>query len=333
MNHKINIYIIAIALVVFSYINIASADTGNYFWDNVIYYLSRPIALFLPHVEQRKTIYETESQYSKIRVEVDEEGQRHLVFLPNKGSQGVFDPHHPDKIISNFINHAVLVLPLLGKPPKKVLFIGLGGGIMPMFIRRHYPKGQLDIVEIDKAIPEIAEKYFGFKPDAKMHVYISDGCEFINKSKNKYDIIVVDAYDAENIPFQFTTVEFFRQVKKHLSANGVFVANLANMGKEGFISAELNTILHVFKNTFVSVCEGNTNYVPIASADNTLTFAALRENTIVFDNKKQFKVNFEDILKSVIDQKKLNDLIGPSPVILRREVVRGKGKEVRGAKG
>ena len=282
----------------------------------VIYYLYKPVAFFLPHVELRKTIYETETRYFNIRVEEDDTGRRHLVFLPRKGSQSIIDPNQPEKIISNFMNHAFLALPALGRPPERVLFIGLGGGIMPMYIRRHYPNTQIDIVEIDEAIPKIAENYFNFKSDPKMNIYIMDGRVYVNRSKETYDIIFMDVYNADNIPFQFTTVEFFRQIKKHLAEDGIFAVNLANLGNKGFIAAELNTIFDVFKNCYVFACKGNTNYVPIAFADNSATLNGLTKRTVLFNKQKKYKIDFEEILNTVMMQEELQDLIGPSPIIL-----------------
>ena len=286
------------------------------FIDKAIYYLYQPIALFLPHMELRKPIYETETQYFNIRVEVDSAGRRHLVFLPRKGSQSIFDPKRPEKIISNFMNHTFLALPALRRIPEKVLFIGLGGGIMPMYIRRHYPNTQIDIVEIDEAIPKIAEKYFNFKPDSKMNINIMDGRVYVNRSKDKYDIIFMDVYNADNIPFQFTTVEFFKQIKNHLTTDGVFTVNLANLGKKGFISAELNTLFKVFKNCFVLACKDNTNYVPIAFSDTSVTLADLTRNSALFDKQEKYGINFNMILNSIMNQQELHDLIGHSPIIL-----------------
>ena len=291
-------------------------EAESSFFDKAIYYLYQPIAIFLPHLELRETLYEKETQYFNIRVEKDDAGRRHLVFLPRKGSQSIFDPKQPDKIISNFMRNAFLALPALGKPPGKVLFIGLGGGIMPTYIRKHYPDTQIDIVEIDKEIPKIAENYFNFKPDSKMNIYIMDGRVYVNKSKEKYDIIFMDVYNADNIPFQFTTLEFFRKIKKLLSTEGVFAVNIANLGNEGFISAELNTIYNVFKNCFVLVCKGKTNYVPIALANNKITLADIARNSILFNKQKKYKINFEELLKSIINQKELHELTGPCPIIL-----------------
>jgi spermidine synthase len=290
-------------------------------FDKAMYYLYQPIAFFLPHIELRKPIYETETQYFNARVEEDEAGIRHLVFLPRNGSQGIIDPKQPEKIISNFMKYAFLALPALGHPPEKVLFIGLGGGIMPMYLRRHYPNAQIDIVEIDKEIPKIAEEYFNFKPDPKINIYIMDGRAYVNQLEEKYDIIFSDVYDANNIPFQFTTVEFFRQIKKHLTTDGIFAVNLANFGDNEFISAELNTMLNVFKNCYIFACKGNTNYVPIAFANSNATLEDLTKNAVLYNKQKRFGIDFEQILTTITKPKELQVLIGPSPTILTDDYI------------
>ena len=118
----------------------------------------------------------------------------------------------------------------------------MAGKLCRCISEKHFPEIQIDIVEIDRTIPAIAEKYFGFKQDPKMNIFIEDGRLYTNKSKEKYDIIFVDGYNAGGIPFQFATVEFFTSIKSLLNKDGVLSINLANFGKDSFISAELNTI-------------------------------------------------------------------------------------------
>ncbi len=288
------------------------------FSQKVLYYLYQPITLFLPHIEFRETIYETETQYFNIRIEKDESERLHLVFLPRRGSQSIFDPNNPKNIISNFMKHAFLAPQILEHAPKNVLFIGLGGGIMPRYIRDCYPNTQIDIVEIDPVIPNIAKKYFDFKSDENMKIYIMDGRVFINKAPKKYDLIFMDVYNAENIPFQFTTQEFFEQIKKHLNKDGIFVANIANLGREGFISAELNTIKKVFNKCLVSVCENETNYVPFAFSDDSINIEKIAEKIRAADSpiKNGYNINFIEIYDTVLSPENLKKLIGPSPVTL-----------------
>ena len=284
--------------------------------DKALYYLYQPIAFFLPHIELRKTLYETETQYFHIRVEEDEQKRNHLVFLPRKGSQSIYDPAHPNKLISNFMQCAFLALPALGHPPKQVLFIGMGGGIMPMYLRKHYPNVKIDIVEIDREIPKLAKKYFDFIPDSKMHIKINDGRVFVNKTKQKYDIIFIDVYNAHNIPFQFTTIEFYKHIKRILKNDGVCAVNLANMGKQGFIAAEFNTIFNVFPNTFVFECKGKTNYVPLMLNGDNMNFTKTRNNALLMDKLKTFNINFEKLLEEKLSNTELKTLKNKSKLIL-----------------
>ena len=81
--------------------------------------------------------------------------------------------------------------------PRCLLVLGLGGGVIPRDMRHYYPEAEIDVVEIDDAIPPLAVRYFAFKEDEKMKVHVQDGRVFIKKQLRheevpKYDIIVLD---------------------------------------------------------------------------------------------------------------------------------------------
>jgi spermidine synthase len=297
-----------ILMVTFFQQNLAADSNNKSLWDNVLYYLYKPVALILPHYETRKTLYETETQYFNIKVEESETGLRHLVFLPRKGSQSVYDINNPEKIYSKYIDYSLLAFPALDRKPKNILFIGMGGGIMPMIVRRAYPDVNIDIVEIDKKIPGIAEKYFGFKPDKRMNIIIEDGRVYVNKCKKKYDAVFIDVYNADNIPFQFTTVEFYEQIKRVLAKDGVCAVNVANMGKQKFIDLELNTIMHVFPNSYIFVCPGKTNYVPLMINGSSMDFQKLKVNAANFDSYHKFPVKFNELIKDSLNSKDLEKI-------------------------
>ena len=46
-----------------------------------------------------------------------------------------------------------------------------------------------------------------------------DGRAYLNTIDEKYDVIMVDAYQDISIPFQMSSVEFFTLVKNHLTEN------------------------------------------------------------------------------------------------------------------
>ena len=264
--------------------------------------------LFIPHYERRNIIYKKESEHFLITVEDDESGRRHLVFNPNKGSQGIIYPDKPNEIVPNFLKYSFLAFPAMSKVPDRILFIGMGAGIMPHFIENHFPKCKIDIVEVDKAVPVIAAKYFGFKKSPNTRIIIEDGRFFVNRSHNKYDMIVVDAYNASEIPFQFTTQEFFLRISQMLNSGGVMVANIANFRKPKFTGGEFKTVASVFKHIAVAVCPHETNYVLFASNSAIFDHNAWHKRCVDFDSNHNWHFKLAPYIDTLLTPEKLKDM-------------------------
>ncbi|MGC9003993.1 MAG: spermidine synthase [bacterium] len=136
---------------------------------------------------------------------------------------------------------------------KDVLFIGCGGATGPRQFRKFYPNLQIDIVELDPEVVRMAKKYFNLKEDEKLKVYVEDGRVYLNRSRKKYDIIILDAYFAEAIPFHLTTKEFMEIVKKHLNAKGVVICNVIGSvsgGKSRYPRSQYKTLKRVFNTVY-----------------------------------------------------------------------------------
>ena len=263
---------------------------------------------FLPHLEKRNVIFEKQTQYFLVTVEEDSNGLRHLVFNPCKGSQGILNPEKPDELISNYCRYTTIFLPAISNPPKRVLFIGLGAGIIPRFLRKNFPDTVIEIVEIDGEIPDVAEKYFGFKKDNRTNITIGDGRDFINKAKEKYDIIFIDAYTADSIPFQLTTREFFGKIRAVLAPGGIMTANIANLGKENFLSCELKTVREIFPDLAVFVCSKNSNYILFSRSDAKLDNEKLKEKSATIDEKSGLNFKIGDLIETRMPEEELQDM-------------------------
>ena len=82
----------------------------------------------------------------------------------------------------------------------------------------------LDVVEIDRRIPVIAEKYFALNP-AGMKIYIDDGRHFMRTTTGTYDIIAIDVLNGEVQPYHLFTVEAFGEMKNILAPDGLILIN------------------------------------------------------------------------------------------------------------
>jgi len=87
---------------------------------------------------------------------------------------------------------------------------------------------QIDVVEIDPDIVDIATKYFFFKPNDKLKVHIQDGFEYVMSLNDQqtYDLIVMDAF-GEGIcaPDIFFNSKYVSKLKQQLTPDGIIVLN------------------------------------------------------------------------------------------------------------
>jgi len=167
-------------------------------------------------------LYETQSLYHHIYVV--EKGRQRLLKFDNsiQGGMYVDDPFTSCFPYADYFHLSLC----FKKDIRDVLMIGLGAGLVPKRFWNDYREMRIDVVEIDPKVDEVARKYFGFPQDERLKVYIEDGRMFLRDVEKKYDLIMVDAYYADSIPFHLTTQEFYQLVRSRLKPGGVVAYNM-----------------------------------------------------------------------------------------------------------
>ena len=248
-----------------------------------------------------QVIHEDESIYNYLKVEETDDS---VIFSTNV-LFGVQSIKLKQKGLTGMYYDIAMASPVAaGGNEKKldVLILGLGTGTFATQCNNYLQEYNYDGVEIDKKIVEIAHEYFDL-PD-NVNTYIEDGRAFISNNKKKYDVIMVDAYQDITIPFQMSSIEFFRLVESHLKDNGNMVVNL-NMvsNKDGSIVDYLTgTICNVFDNVYVSDASYSTNMELFAT--NNYDFKeklAVEKENIIDHNLKNMINNVYDSLIKIED--------------------------------
>ena len=106
------------------------------------------------------------------------------------------------------------------------LVIGMGGGSISWYLHKHFPDASVTAVELDPAMVELADKYFGMKPEPGLEIVEADGRLHLVRDETKRDIILIDAYRGPFVPFHLLTREFYELVKSRLRPGGVVVQNI-----------------------------------------------------------------------------------------------------------
>ena len=222
---------------------------------------------------------EDESIYNYLQVK---ENDTSVILSTNVlfGVQSILMKHA--KLTGMYYDYA-LAAPLMAgihsQKPGSILILGLGTGTFAKYCSEYFPGSSIEGVEIDKKIADLATEYFELPASVDVSVY--DGRSYLAASDKKYDVIMVDAYQDITIPFQMSSVEFFTEVKEHLTDNGVMVVNMnmKSKAKESINDYLCDTISAVFPYVYTAPVEGGTNCEAFAFCDENAieTFHANRK--------------------------------------------------------
>ncbi|XP_029988019.1 eEF1A lysine and N-terminal methyltransferase [Sphaeramia orbicularis] len=155
-----------------------------------------------------------------------------------------------------------------------VLLVGLGGGGLPQFLRDFVPGANVEVVELDPVVLEVAKEWFGFRPDDHLAVTLGDGLERISALEKEgdrlFDAIMFDVDNKDSTvgmscpPASFVEVSVLEKVYKLLSPKGVFILNL--VCRDSVLKKNLlERLKGVFPTIISGDIEGEVNQVLLCS--------------------------------------------------------------------
>jgi spermidine synthase len=195
-----------------------------------------------------KIVATKDSQYHRIAV-VDDDTSRYLRF-DSSFQSGMFlnDPYRTRFIYSDYLQ-----LPFAYRAQtKRILYIGLGGGSAPKRTWRDFPGVRIDIVELDPEVVDMAYKYFELPRDPRLTVEVEDGRRYVSGHEGLWDVIVIDAFYSDAIPFHLATQEFLELARSRLTTGGLVVTNIIGAVK-GPDSRLFRSMLRTYRTVFPTV--------------------------------------------------------------------------------
>ena len=128
---------------------------------------------------------------------------------------------------------------------KSCLVMGLGAGIIPLWYEKLGIR--TDVVDISPQVFAVAEKYFGFHASGEL--VAEDARFFLNRSRKKYDYIILDVFNGDVLPEHVLSLEAFEMISRHLNDGGVLGINVVGSVKhDTFLTASIiKTLSAVFK--------------------------------------------------------------------------------------
>lgn len=139
--------------------------------------------------------------------------------------QSRMDLLRPDALVLEYTRTMMGFL-MFAPEPAHIAIIGLGGGSLVRFCHRHLPRTRVTAIELNPHVIALRER-FGVPPDgARLRVVQADGAHHVATTAERYDALLVDAFDTAGMPEALATRRFYDDCVDTLRPGGMLVANL-----------------------------------------------------------------------------------------------------------
>jgi spermidine synthase len=202
-------------------------------------------------------VYEADSFYHHIKVTdtVSSEGDIRVMDFDKLRQSGMLKSD-PTRLLLRYSHYFALAF-VFRPDPTDVAIVGLGGGSLPKAFRKAFPDLRIDAVEIDPEVARVATQYFDLREDDRLRVAVGDGRLFFLTTDRTYDLVFLDAYNSDTVPFHLVTQEYYREIKARLKPGGVVAVNLIS----GVVGPQSKLFRSVYKT--LAATFGETYVIPV----------------------------------------------------------------------
>ena len=184
----------------------------------------------------------------------------------------LFYPH--EQIQADLTRAAAAEARAAGRTPR-VLVIGGGGYSYPRWVEAQADLAdvQIDVVEIDPAVTEIAHDKLGLSRSTRIVSIHKDGRQYVkNAPAATYDLVIQDAVNDMSVPYHLMTAEYEGLVKRLLHPNCLYLLTVIdNVDSGRFLASAVRTTNNVFGNVNLMLPakpEADTRYVFVIAGRN-----------------------------------------------------------------
>lgn len=114
-----------------------------------------------------------------------------------------------------------------------VLLLGVAGGcVVKTLVNEIKFEGKITGVEIDPEIVKLSNYYFKLDEIQQLEIIIDDAFEFVLKTKEKYDLIIIDVFQDTSMPNFLYESYFINRICFLLKKNGIILFNTMLLNQE-----------------------------------------------------------------------------------------------------
>lgn len=108
------------------------------------------------------------------------------------------------------------------RAPTKILLLGLAGGTLVKLLIKAYPNINIIGIDIDPVMINLGKKYFYLNEYKNLKIEIADAFEYVKKTKEKFDLVIVDIFKRDKVQIGTGDVVFLGDIMS-IAINGGYV--------------------------------------------------------------------------------------------------------------
>lgn len=160
---------------------------------------------------------------------------------------------------------------------ENALLLGVGGGTLAHGLARLRPGIAIDVVDPDARVVALARAHFALDDVPRCRTHVASGIPFLEAAAERgWDIVIVDAYDGDDLADGFAEERCFRAVRRALRQGGAAAVNVVgSLAGPGPVRAVARAAEHHLDRVAI---------VPIAALDER-AYGGTERNVVVVGSR------------------------------------------------
>ena len=205
-----------------------------------------------------RTIYQSHDPAPLVRTR---RGRRTLEFAPGE-IQSEMLLARPHALLLAYLR-AMMCFVLFVPRPRHIVMVGLGGGSLLKFCRRHFPAARITVIELRADVIALRAQFQVPPDDERLRVIHGDAADQVAALAGQADVLLLDGFDAAGLPPRLADARFYADCRRALRPGGVLAANVFTYDpRYGAVLAALDAAF-----------DGQTCWLDKVAGNNRIVFA------------------------------------------------------------
>jgi len=237
---------------------------------------------------------------------------------------GSIDLDEPARLRLRYLRTMDAIVEGAHPAPSSLTALHIGGGAfaLPRHLTAERPDTTNRVLELDPAIIRVNREILGLTLDEpELSIRVGDArVSLRDEPAGRYDVVLSDVFAARAVPWHLVTLEAIGEVRRTMTPEGIYVANVIDGGELRLLGAYVATLREAFGEVAIAwiVVDGGVSGNVIVAAGDRLPLDAIA-GTLERDLSDPARLATQEEVAAIIDgAPPLTDDFAPTDALISR---------------